>query len=149
MLKKIFTLVCISLSLNCYASNTNARDSAIKKGVTLALNYSITCWNSGDLDCFMDLYVKDKNTVYIAGTNFLYGWQAFSDHYRKKYGTDKNGMGHLSITITNIIPIDSKHAFLYGRWHVKKTHEDFSGVTSILFLKVGTKWQVMVDHSNS
>lgn len=150
-MRKILFAIIISLlfTINAQAADSKAENEAIKQGVTEALDKSVTCWNKGDLDCFLDAYVQDQKTLFITDTTFLYGWEAFYEHYKKKYGNDKPGMGHLEIKVTGIEPLDSKHAFLYGRWYLKNNKGEFKGVTSLLFLKVGKKWQIMVDHSNS
>ena len=148
-MKKLFLLACAVISFNSFAAGMSASEvKQTKQNVTTALNNSINCWNSGDLDCFMDLYVRDKDTLFISGTDFLHGWQDFYDHYKKKYGTNKQGMGHLEFTISGIDVLDSKHVFLYGRWKVINSDQEHAGVASMLFLKVGSKWQIKVDHSN-
>ena len=149
MLKKLLLIGCLTISSTCFAVDKKTEDEAIKQGVTRALNDSIICWNTGNLDCFMDAYVNDNKTLFISDTKFLHGWQQFYDHYKKKYGNDKKGMGHLEIDLTEIEPLDSTHAFAYGRWHLKNNKKEYNGVTSLIFVKKGAKWQIMVDHSNS
>ena len=146
MFKKLLFL-CL-FCFNCYAASVSNNEDIAKQGVTKALNNSVACWNSADLSCFMDFYVKDNDTLFISGTQILHGWQQFYDNYQKKYATDKSGMGQLEIKISGITLLDSKHAFLYGHWKNKHENIENSGVISMIFVKTGSKWQIMATHSN-
>lgn len=148
-MKKI--LILLTSALGCVAhaeSLTSTQNAAIKAGVTQAMYDSVQCWNAADLKCFMDGYVNSDKTLFISGDKFIHGWQASYDHYKQKYGTNKQGMGHLDIKIEDIQALDETHAFLYGRWQLKAEKKEYSGVTSLLFEKHANKWQIMVDHSN-
>ena len=146
MFKKLLFL-CF-FCFNCYAVTGSNNEDQIKQGVTKVLNDSIACWNSTDLSCFMDFYAKNNDTLFISGTQILHGWQQFYDNYQKKYAADKTGMGQLEIQIIDINVLDSKHAFLYGRWKNKHQNLESNGVISMIFVKTGNKWQIMVTHSN-
>lgn len=148
MIKKLFLIISLLLSLNSFAADSNVKEAEIKQGVTKALNNSIACWNSADLRCFMDSYVRGKDTVYITGTEVLHGFQQFYDNFQKKFASGKNGSGNLEIKIMEIIPLDNNHAFLYGRWKLTNDNKVYTGVTSMLFVKNNARWQIMVNHSN-
>ena len=89
----------------------------------------------------MDGYVHSNKTLFISGDKFIYGWQNSYDYCKKKYSNDKKGMWHLQITIEDINPMDSSHAYLTGS-------KEYNGVTSLIFQKTNNKWKIILDHSN-
>lgn len=106
-MKKILLTICgtFVIAVNAYANDiTSLQSQKIREQVSSAMNQSLACWNNGDLECFMDGYVHSDKTLFISGDKFIYGWQSSYDHYKKKYGNDKKGMGHLQITIEDINP---------------------------------------------
>lgn len=150
-MKKILLIICgtFVIGVNAYANDiTSLQNQKIREQVSSAMSQSLTCWNNGDLECFMDGYVHSDKTLFISGDKFIYGWQNSYDHYKKKYGNDKKGMGHLQITIEDINPMDSSHAYLTGKWNLVTESKEYNGVTSLIFQKTNNKWQIILDHSN-
>jgi ketosteroid isomerase-like protein len=150
-MKKILLTICASLILSANVSAkelTLQQNQKIQSEITAAMTKYVKCWNNGDLECFMDGYVNSDKTLFISGDKFIYGWQNSYDHYKKKYGDDKKGMGHLQIMVEDINPIDSTHSYLTGKWHLTTESKEYNGVTSLIFEKVGKKWQIILDHSN-
>ncbi|RTL10878.1 MAG: hypothetical protein EKK54_09045 [Neisseriaceae bacterium] len=144
-MRKLILLALVGI--NCYALS-GSESQEVTQGVTSAMDQSVKCWNAGDLECFMKGYVNSPKTLFISGDKFIYGWQSSYDHYKRKYGSDKKGMGQLQIKIDGIEALDEQHAFLYGHWKLQAESKEYAGVTSLLFKKNDNKWQIMVDHSN-
>lgn len=134
--------------MNTSCANGINNQQTTTQEITTTLNQQVNCWNNGDLKCFMDGYVNSDKTLFISGNKFIHGWQNSYDHYKNKYGDDKQGMGKLQITIDGIETIDNTHAYLYGRWHLVTNGNEYNGVTSLIFQKNSDKWQIVLDHSN-
>ena len=56
-----------------------------------------TCWNTGDLECFMQHYWHSDSLLFIGKSGLTYGWQPTLDNYISG-DPDKYAMGKLTFT---------------------------------------------------
>ena len=43
-----------------------------------------TAWNSGDIDTFMEGYLKSENLIFSGSNGPIHGWEATRNRYKKK-----------------------------------------------------------------
>ena len=121
--------------------------SGDKSTISNKLFNQAKCWNSGNLNCFMEDYWKSDSLMYIGKNGVTYGWHNTLENYKKKYPT-KNEMGHLSFEIVTLNQLDNDHYFMVGKWHLKREMGDVRGHFSLIWGKIENEWVIIADHSS-
>lgn len=111
------------------------------------LDRQTASWNQGDLEAFMQDYWKSDSLLYVGKSGPRYGWENALAGYKKGY-PDKAAMGTLSFTILKVDFITRKDAFVLGRWHLKREHDEPEGYFTLIFKKFGKAWKIVSDHSS-
>ncbi len=104
-------------------------------------------WNEGDVDAYMNGYWKSDETVFTSGGKIMRGWQTVFDRYRKSY-PDRASMGELSFTDLEIKLLNSRAAFVLGRWRLKRENDSPHGVFTLVLQKFGKDWRIIHDHTS-
>ncbi len=105
------------------------------------------CWNSGDLECFMEGYWKSDQLVFIGSSGITYGWQKTLDNYKKSY-PDKSAMGKLTFDIIILEPLSEDFWSVIGKWNLKREKDNPKGHFSLIFRRLGDDWVIVSDHSS-
>ena len=111
------------------------------------INEQQTCWNAGDLECFMESYWKSDDLVFIGSRGVTYGWQNTLDNYKKSYPT-KELMGTLSLELLILEPLSEDFWSVIGRWSLQRESDNPQGHFSLIFRKLGNDWVIVSDHSS-
>lgn len=119
-------------------------DEAIIKN---KLQNQAICWNEGDLECFMNDYLKSDKLIFIGKSGVTYGWNNTLNNYKKNYPSKKE-MGQLRLEIIELNKIDGTHYFMVGKWHLTRDVGDLSGHFSLLWKKIENEWVIISDHSS-
>ncbi|SVA51428.1 uncharacterized protein METZ01_LOCUS104282 [marine metagenome] len=112
------------------------------------MNFQEKAWNNGDIDSFMNGYIKSEELVFSGSNGPIYGWNATKERYKKSY-PDLKTMGKLSFTIKKIKSLSKKTAYLIGEYYLKRTIEDSYGHFTLIWKKVNDKWLIVSDHTSS
>jgi len=59
-------------------------------------------WNDGDIDKFMQGYLKSDNIVFTGSNGSIYGWEETRKRYLNKY-SNRTLMGRLKFRIINFL----------------------------------------------
>ena len=105
-------------------------------------------WNNGDIDSFMNGYIKSEELVFSGSNGPIYGWNATKERYKKSY-PDLKTMGKLSFTVRKIKSLSKETAYLIGEYYLKSTIEDSYGHFTLIWKKVNGKWLIVSDHTSS
>lgn len=111
------------------------------------LSDQIECWNSGDLECFMEGYWKSDRLVFIGKSGVTYGWQKTLDNYKKSYPT-KEAMGELTFDLLQLDPISDDFWSVIGKWSLQRANDNPKGHFTLLFRRLGDEWVIVSDHSS-
>jgi len=106
------------------------------------------CWNTGDLEGFMDCYWSDEDLTFSVGGKTSRGWQVTLDRYRRSYPTSER-MGHLVFEDVEIIKLASNAALALGRWRIERKDEVQAGNFSLVWKKVRGRWLIIHDHTSA
>tara|TARA_B100001079_G_C16376543_1_gene499975 strand:+ start:720 stop:1175 length:456 start_codon:yes stop_codon:yes gene_type:complete len=112
------------------------------------MDFQEKAWNNGDIDSFMNGYIKSEELVFSGSNGPIYGWNATKERYKKSY-PDLKTMGKLSFTIKKIKSLSKKTAYLIGEYYLKRTIEDSYGHFTLIWKKVNDKWLIVSDHTSS
>ena len=107
-----------------------------------------TCWNTGDLECFMQHYWHSDSLLFIGKSGLTYGWQPTLDNYISSY-PDKLAMGKL--TFTNEVKefIDIETVQVIGQWELQRDSlENLGGFYSLVWKIKKGEWGIVSDHSS-
>ena len=118
-----------------------------KSTIANKLNNQAKCWNSGDIDCFMQDYWHHDSLMYIGKNGITYGWQNTLTNYKVKYPTSKE-MGHLEFEIIQLEPLNEDHYFMVGKWELTREVGDIGGHFTLIWKKINNKWVIISDHSS-
>ena len=104
-------------------------------------------WNKGNIEGFMQGYIKSDFLVFNGSKGPFYGWDSVKDRYLKTYPS-KEKMGKLNFKIQNISLISSNVAQLLGQFFLNYPNEQVSGYFTLVFIKTKGKWLILSDHTS-
>ena len=104
-------------------------------------------WNKGDIDSFMQGYVKSDYLVFNGSSGPFYGWDSVKDRYIKTYPS-KEKMGTLNFKIHNISLITSSVAQLIGQFFLSYPKSEVSGYFTLVLVKSKGEWLILSDHTS-
>ncbi len=106
-----------------------------------------SCWNEGDIVCFMEGYWPSDSLMFIGSTGVVYGYDNTLDRYLKTY-PDRSAMGMLSFDIVDLQQLSTSYFHMVGKWQLKREIGDLDGHFTLLFKKIDGNWYIVRDHSS-
>lgn len=137
----------VSIILFLFISLTACNDKYDKIAILKVLEDQRQAWNKGDMESFMNGYIKSDSLLFVGRDGPKYGWKTTLDNYKRGY-PDKAAMGFLTFNIKEIRLISSDHAFVFGGWHLKREKDEPQGAFTLLLKKVSGEWKIVADHSS-
>ena len=104
-------------------------------------------WNNGQIETFMDGYIRSDSLMFIGKSGITYGWKKTLNNYQMHY-PDTTAMGKLDFSILEVKRLSDLYYFVIGNWHLKRTIGDLNGTFTLLFKKVKNRWLIIADHSS-
>ena len=105
-------------------------------------------WNNGDIDSFMEGYMKTNKLVFSGASGPIYGWKSTRNRYKKTY-SNRILMGKLKFDVLNMSRLSSDVVQLQGKFYLTREVEDSSGYFTLTWLKRNGKWLIISDHTSS
>lgn len=105
------------------------------------------CWNKGDLEFFMEGYVKSDDLVFVGSSGPKYGWQVTLNNYKSSY-PNKEAMGTLKFDLLKFKPLGKKNYLVIGKWTLVRLKDTPTGHFSVVFEKINGEWKIIADHSS-
>jgi ketosteroid isomerase-like protein len=121
---------------------------ADRASVEAVLERQRAAWNRGDLDSFMAGYAATPQLIFTSGGAIRRGFAEARDRYRRRYGGDKAGMGQLEFEILGVQPVGADGAVVLGRWRLRGTPNQGSGVFSVVLERRPEGWRIIHDHTS-
>ena len=118
-----------------------------KNGIISVIKQQEKFWNKGDIDGFMQGYVKSDYLVFNGSSGPFYGWDSVKDRYIKTYPS-KEKMGTLNFKIHNISLITSSVAQLIGQFFLSYPKSEVSGYFTLVLIKSKGEWLILSDHTS-
>lgn len=141
MVQKI-TILMISVLLSCAGVSEDV-EGIIKE----IMQRQESCWNRGDLECFMNGYWESDSLMFIGKDKIHFGYENTLKRYQTAY-PDKDAMGHLSFTFIHMEPQGKNSFYVVGKYHLKRTIGDLEGHFTLLWKKIDGEWLIVADHSS-
>ncbi len=118
-----------------------------KKEITTIMLQQSKDWSNGNIEGFMEGYIKSDDLKFVGSKGITYGWKQTLENYKKGYPSKD----HLGILTFNLLEFDqlAKDVFLViGEFHLKRTIGDANGMFSIILKQIDGNWKIIADHSS-
>ena len=112
------------------------------------MKFQENAWNSGDINSFIQGYIKSDELVFSGKSGPVYGWNETRNRYLKNY-PDTQTMGKLKFTVNKIRSVSSDVAFLIGEYYLTRSTEDSYGHFTLFWKKINNKWLIISDHTSA
>ena len=153
-MKKLFLLLLfiplVSFGQVSYDDTMSIKSISAKDSLAImkVMEFQENAWNSGDINSFMEGYIKSDELVFSGKSGPVYGWNETKNRYLKNY-PDTQTMGQLKFTINKIRSVSSDVAFLIGEYYLTRSTEDSYGHFTLFWKKINNKWLIISDHTSA
>jgi ketosteroid isomerase-like protein len=127
-----------------FAGTARSQD---KEAILKVLHTQENAWNEGDIDRFMEGYLRSDSLMFVGSSGPTYGYETVKANYKRNY-PGKTGMGKLSFTIKKVEMLSGDTAFVMGAFHLKRDQDEPKGHFTLIFKKFKDGWKIISDHSS-
>ncbi len=111
-----------------------------------AINSQSQAWNDGNMDGYMEYYLRSDKLTFHSGNKLLRGWEKLNSMYRSKYSGANRGT--LTFSDININLLSDRSAYVLGSWNVALPDTVKKGRFTLILRKRGRAWRIVHDHSS-
>lgn len=147
---KAFIFLITVLLLNACSTNKKISSSTFeisKKEIANMMHQQSKDWSNGDIEAFMQGYLKSDSLKFVGSKGLTYGWQQTLENYKKGYPT-KDHMGTLSFDLLEFDQLTDNIFFVVGKYNLKRKVGDARGYFSLILKKIDGEWKIIADHSS-
>lgn len=130
------------------ASKQGGREAKDVAAIRAVLDAQAEGWNRGDVDAYMDGYMRSPETVLVSGDSVTRGWQVVLDRYKKNYNS-REKMGRLSFTEIEVNLLGKDAAMALGRWQLTRAADTPHGRFTLIFRRTPQGWRIIHDHTST
>ena len=136
------------------AGISSAADAAeARTAIRSVLLEQVAAWNRGDIEGFMDGYLRSDSLRFASGNSVQRGWQTTLSRYRRSY-PDREAMGTLAFSDLDVDVLSRDRAMVFGRWRLGDAPTDPQGLFTLIFAKVTAgqnepAWRIIHDHTSA
>lgn len=105
-------------------------------------------WNKGDIEGYMQGYMKSDSLRFASGGNVSYGWETTLARYQKGY-PEKASMGELTFSDIDIQLVSDDSGIVFGKWELERESDHPWGLFTLVFNKTEDGWRIVHDHTSS
>ena len=144
---KYFLYSCVLLSLcPIFGQETVPKKDSL--AIVQILYQQQSDWNRGDINAFMQGYVKTDQLVFSGASGPIYGWEATLDRYKKNY-SNRVLMGKLKFDVLSMLLLSPHVIQLQGAYYLTREIDGSSGYFTLTWLKQEEKWSIISDHTSA
>ncbi len=125
------------------------KDSYVKskKDITAMMLQQAEDWSKGDIEAFMQGYIKSDDLKFVGSKGITYGWKQTLENYKKNY-PGKEYTGALTFKLLEFDQLADDVFLVIGEFHLKRTVGDANGMFSIILKHIKGEWKIIADHSS-
>lgn len=127
----------------------NAASNRSEKDIRDVLDRQVQAWNRRDLEGFMKGYWHSPKLTFYSGGTTVSGWEETLTRYRNRYQSAGNEMGQLEFLDLKIELLGPRAAFVRGRFHLKMSNTEATGLFTLTFRKFADGWKIIHDHTST
>ena len=137
----IFLLLTFSV---CGQTRISLKDSI---SIVKVLKFQEDAWNEGNINKFMEGYLKSDKIVFTGSNGSIYGWEETKKRYLNNY-SNRTLMGNLKFKIINFQKLSENIIQMQGSFYLKRKIGDSKGFFSLIWKKENEKWFIVSDHTS-
>ena len=137
----IFLLLTFSV---CGQTRISLKDSI---SIVKVLKFQEDAWNEGNINKFMEGYLKSEKIVFTGSSGSIYGWEETKKRYLNNY-SNRTLMGNLKFKIINFQKLSEDIIQMQGSYYLKRKIGDSKGFFSLIWIKENKKWFIISDHTS-
>ena len=137
----IFLLLTFSV---CGQTRISLKDSI---SIVKVLKFQEDAWNEGNINKFMEGYLKSDKIVFTGSSGSIYGWEQTKKRYLNNY-SNRALMGNLKFKIINFQKLSEDIIQMQGSYYLKRKIGDSKGFFSLIWKKENEKWYIISDHTS-
>ena len=122
-----------------------AADAAAE--IRAVMEAQVAAWNRGDIDGFMNGYVRSDKLEFVSKGKITRGWQTVRDRYRKKYSS-REAMGTLKFSDIEIKILKPNIAIVVGHWQLARQKDRPHGSFVLTFRREPEGWRIVHDETS-
>ncbi len=152
--RRCWVVLAISALVGCTTANRNPRhtelslETSVAAEIQVVLGQQVREWNAGNLSGFMETYARSDHTRFASGGDISLGWETVLQRYHRKY-SDRSAMGTLTLSDLDVQALGSDAAVAFGRWHLKREHDEPAGLFTLILRKMPEGWRIVHDHTSA
>ena len=146
MKSTLFSVIALLVAFQIHSQNPLSLKDSLE--IMKVMKIQEIAWNNGDIDAFMEGYLKSDELVFSGKSGPVYGWDNTKKRYYISY-PNTQVMGKLKFTVKKIRSISLNSAFLIGEYYLKRTTQDSYGHFTLLWKKVNNNWLIISDHTSA
>lgn len=136
-------------SSGCTLEIEEEGDADVQGAVQTLLDDSAVDWNRGDLDGFMDSYLKSENTTFVGRHGLISGTDSIRARYVPLFepGAERDSLRFESVRVRRLAAVD---AVATARWILYRGDTvTASGPFTLVLRRTSAGWKIIHDHSSS
>lgn len=115
--------------------------------IVKVLKFQEDAWNEGNINKFMEGYLKSDKIVFTGSSGSIYGWEQTKKRYLNNY-SNRALMGNLKFKIINFQKLSEDIIQMQGSFYLKRKIGDSKGFFSLIWKKENEKWYIISDHTS-
>ena len=115
--------------------------------ISKVLKFQQKAWNEGNINKFMEGYLKSDKIVFTGSNGSIYGWEETKKRYLNKY-SNRALMGNLKFKIINFQKLSENIIQMQGSFYLKRKINDSKGFFSLIWKKENENWFIISDHTS-
>jgi len=127
--------------------NSSDTYESSKKEITYMMLKQAKDWSMGDIEAFMEGYIKSDRLKFIGSRGITSGWQKTLENYKKNYPTTEH-TGTLTFNLLDFDQLAEDVFLVIGEFHLKRTVGDADGIFSIILKRINGEWKIIADHTS-
>lgn len=105
-------------------------------------------WNAGDIESFMQGYLKSDSLRFAGSSGEIRGWQSTLERYHRVY-PDRAAMGTLTFDLREIRMLSNKHAMVFGAYALERENDQPTGLFTLILEYTEEGWHIVHDHTSA
>ena len=115
--------------------------------IRAVLDRQVAAWNRGDIDGYMEGYVRSDQLEFVSGGKITRGWQTVRDRYHRKYDS-REKMGTLAFSDIKVSSLTANTAVVQGRWSLRRIADRPHGSFVLIFRRTSSGWRIVHDETS-
>lgn len=112
------------------------------------LGAQVEAWNRGDIEQFMEGYIRSDELHFLGERGLTAGWTATLDNYKRAY-PDTTAMGKLRFELYEITKRTNDVYTIVGRYFLtRRTQSDLDGYFLLVALRTEDGWKIAADSTH-